>query len=204
MSKGLIGTLIGLGAIVLIGFIFVSWGTGVYDNSIGLQEEVNAQWADVQATYQRRMDLIPNLVETVKGYADFEKETLTGVIEARAKATSVTIDPSNVSPDQLAQFQQAQDGLSSALARLMVVVERYPDLKANQNFLDLQSQLEGTENRINVARQRYNESVKGYNTYVRGFFKKMALNIFGGDEDFSPRKGFEAQQGDDTAPVVKF
>lgn len=204
MSKGLIGTLIGLGAIVLIGFIFVSWGTSVYDNSIGLQEEVNAQWADVQATYQRRMDLIPNLVETVKGYADFEKETLTGVIEARAKATSVTIDPSNVSPDQLAQFQQAQDGLSSALARLMVVVERYPDLKANQNFLDLQSQLEGTENRINVARQRYNESVKGYNTYVRGFFKKIALNIFGGDEDFSPRKGFEAQQGADTAPVVKF
>ncbi|HOO10290.1 MAG TPA: LemA family protein, partial [Cyclobacteriaceae bacterium] len=135
---------------------------------------------------------------------DFEKETLTGVIEARAKATSVTIDPSNVTPEQLAQFQQAQDGLSSALARLMVVVERYPDLKANQNFLDLQSQLEGTENRINVARQRYNESVQGYNTYVRGFFRRMALSIFGGGEDFSARKGFEAQEGADKAPEVKF
>lgn len=167
MSRGLIITLVAI-AVVVIGFFM--WGTGVFDKAITFQEEVNAQWSDVQATYQRRMDLIPNLVETVKGYADFEKETLTGVIEARAKATSVTVDPSNVTPEQLAQFQQAQDGLSSALARLMVVVERYPDLKANQNFLDLQSQLEGTENRINVARQRYNDSVKGYNTYVRGFF----------------------------------
>lgn len=193
-----------LGAIVVVVGGFFMWGTGVYDNAIGLQENVNAQWADVQATYQRRMDLIPNLVETVKGYADFEKETLTGVVEARAKATSITVDPSRATPDQIAQFQQAQDGLSSALARLMVVVERYPDLKANQNFLDLQSQLEGTENRINVARQRYNDSVRGYNTYVRGFFKRMALNIFGGDEDFGPRKGFEAQEGADTAPVVKF
>lgn len=204
MSKGLITTLVVVGGIVLLIFGFFMWGAGIFDKAIAAQEEVNAQWSDVQATYQRRMDLIPNLVETVKGYADFEQETLTGVIEARAKATSVTIDPSNVTPDQLAQFQQAQDGLSSALARLMVVVERYPDLKANQNFLDLQSQLEGTENRINVARQRYNESVQGYNTFVRGFFRRMALNIFGGGEDFSPRKGFEAQQGADTAPVVKF
>lgn len=180
------------------------WGAGIFDKAVAQQENVNAQWADVQASYQRRMDLIPNLVSTVKGYADFEKETLTGVIEARAKATSVNIDPSNVTPDQFAQFQQAQNGLSSALSRLMVVVERYPDLKANQNFLDLQSQLEGTENRINVARQRYNESVQSYNTYVRGFFRRMALSIFGGGEDFSVRKGFEAQQGADTAPVVKF
>ncbi|MEQ8424664.1 MAG: LemA family protein [Cyclobacteriaceae bacterium] len=204
MSKGLITTLVVIGVIVLFVGGFFMWGAGIFDRAVAYQEEVNAQWADVQATYQRRMDLIPNLVETVKGYADFEKETLTGVIEARAKATSVNIDPSNVTPDQLAQFQQAQDGLSSALARLMVVVERYPDLKANQNFLDLQSQLEGTENRINVARQRYNDSVKGYNTYVRGFFRSMALNIFGGGEDFSARKGFEAQEGADTAPVVKF
>lgn len=204
MSKGLITALAIIGAIVLFVIGFFMWGAGVFDKAIAQQEEVNAQWANVQATYQRRMDLIPNLVNTVKGYADFEKETLTGVIEARAKATSVTIDPSNVTPEQLAQFQQAQDGLSSALARLMVVVERYPDLKANQNFLDLQSQLEGTENRINVARQRYNESVQGYNTYVRGFFRRMALSIFGGGEDLSARKGFEAQEGADKAPEVKF
>lgn len=204
MSKGLITALIVIGGIVVIVFGFFMWGAGIFDKAISEQERVNAQWADVQATYQRRMDLIPNLVSTVKGYADFEQETLVGVIEARAKATSVNIDPSNVTPDQLAQFQQAQDGLSSALSRLMVVVERYPDLKANQNFLDLQSQLEGTENRINVARQRYNEAVQGYNTYVRGFFRRMALSIFGGGEDFSPRKGFEAAQGADTAPVVKF
>lgn len=204
MSKGLITTLVIIGAIVLFVGGFFMWGAGIFDNAVAQQENVNAQWADVQATYQRRMDLIPNLVSTVKGYADFEQETLTGVIEARAKATSVSIDPSNVTPNQLAQFQQAQDGLSSALARLMVVVERYPDLKANQNFLDLQAQLEGTENRINVARQRYNESVQSYNTYVRGFFRRMALNIFGGGEDFGVRKGFEAQQGADTAPVVQF
>ncbi len=204
MSKGLITTLIIVGALVVIIGGFFMWGAGTFDKAVAQQEKVNAQWADVQATYQRRMDLIPNLVNTVKGYADFEQETLTGVIEARAKATSVNIDPSNVTPDQFAQFQQAQNGLSSALSRLMVVVERYPDLKANQNFLDLQSQLEGTENRINVARQRYNEAVQEYNTYVRGFFRRMALSIFGGGEDFSVRKGFEAQQGADTAPVVTF
>lgn len=204
MSKGLITTLIIVGGLVVIVGGFFMWGAGTFDNAVAQQEKVNAQWADVQATYQRRMDLIPNLVSTVKGYADFEQETLTGVIEARAKATSVNIDPSNVTPDQFAQFQQAQNGLSSALSRLMVVVERYPDLKANQNFLDLQSQLEGTENRINVARQRYNEAVQEYNTYVRGFFRRMALSLFGGGEDFSVRKGFEAQPGADTAPVVTF
>lgn len=204
MSKGLITGLAIVGVIILVIIGFVMWGTGVYDNAVKLQEDVNAEWSNVQATYQRRMDLIPNLVETVKGYADFEKETLTGVIEARSKATAVSIDPSNVTPEQLAQFQQAQDGLSSALARLMVVVERYPDLKANQNFLDLQAQLEGTENRINVARQRYNDTIRVYNTYVRGFFKRFALSIFGGGEDFSVRKGFEAAEGADKAPQVKF
>jgi LemA protein len=204
MSKGLITGLAIVGIIILVIIGFVMWGTGVYDNAVKLQEDVNAEWSNVQATYQRRMDLIPNLVETVKGYADFEKETLTGVIEARSKATAVSIDPSNVTPEQLAQFQQAQDGLSSALARLMVVVERYPDLKANQNFLDLQAQLEGTENRINVARQRYNDTIRVYNTYVRGFFKRFALSMFGGGEDFSVRKGFEAAEGADKAPQVKF
>ncbi|MBL7842438.1 MAG: LemA family protein [Cyclobacteriaceae bacterium] len=204
MNKILIGVLVVLGLLIVLVGGFVMWGTGVYDNAVKLQEDVNAEWANVQSTYQRRMDLIPNLVETVKGYANFEQETLTGVIEARSKATSVTIDPSKVTPQQFAQFQQAQDGLSSALSRLMVVVERYPDLKANQNFLDLQAQLEGTENRINVARQRYNDSIRLYNTYVRGFFKRFALGIFGGGEDFSVRKGFEASEGADKAPVVKF
>lgn len=204
MNKILIGVLVVLGLLIVLVGGFVMWGAGVYDQAVKLQENVNAEWANVQSTYQRRMDLIPNLVETVKGYANFEQETLTGVIEARAKATSVTIDPSKVSPQQFAQFQQAQDGLSSALSRLMVVVERYPDLKANQNFLDLQAQLEGTENRINVARQRYNESIREYNTYVRGFFKRFALGIFGGGEDFSVRKGFEASEGADKAPQVKF
>ncbi|HRJ30738.1 MAG TPA: LemA family protein [Cyclobacteriaceae bacterium] len=204
MNKILIGVLVVLGLLIVLVGGFVMWGAGVYDNAVKLQEDVNAEWANVQSTYQRRMDLIPNLVETVKGYANFEQETLTGVIEARSKATAVTIDPSKVTPQQFAQFQQAQDGLSSALSRLMVVVERYPDLKANQNFLDLQAQLEGTENRINVARQRYNESIRAYNTYVRGFFKRFALGIFGGGEDFSVRKGFEASEGADKAPQVKF
>lgn len=204
MNKILIGVLVVLGLLIVLVGGFVIWGTGVYDNAVKLQEDVNAEWANVQSTYQRRMDLIPNLVETVKGYANFEQETLTGVIEARSKATSVTIDPSKVTPQQFTQFQQAQDGLSSALSRLMVVVERYPDLKANQNFLDLQAQLEGTENRINVARQRYNDSIRLYNTYVRGFFKRFALGIFGGGEDFSVRKGFEASEGADKAPAVKF
>lgn len=204
MSKGLITVLVVVGILVVVIGGFVMWGAGVYDKAVKLQEDVNAEWSNVQSTYQRRMDLIPNLVETVKGYADFEQETLTGVIEARAKATSVTIDPANVTPQQLAQFQQAQDGLSSALSRLMVVVERYPDLKANQNFLDLQAQLEGTENRINVARQRYNDSIRLYNTYVRGFFKRFALSLFGGGEDFSVRKGFEASEGADQAPKVNF
>ncbi len=204
MNKILITILVVLGLLIVLIGGFVMWGAGVYDNAVKLQEDVNAEWANVQSTYQRRMDLIPNLVETVKGYANFEQETLTGVIEARSKATSVTIDPSKVTPQQFAQFQQAQDGVSAALSRLMVVVERYPDLKANQNFLDLQAQLEGTENRINVARQRYNESIREYNTYVRGFFKRFALGIFGGGEDFSVRKGFEASEGADKAPQVKF
>ncbi|MBX2944359.1 MAG: LemA family protein [Cyclobacteriaceae bacterium] len=204
MNKVLITILVVLGLLIVLIGGFVMWGASVYDNAVKLQEDVNAEWANVQSTYQRRMDLIPNLVETVKGYANFEQETLTGVIEARSKATSVTIDPSKVTPQQFAQFQQAQDGVSAALSRLMVVVERYPDLKANQNFLDLQAQLEGTENRINVARQRYNESIREYNTYVRGFFKRFALGIFGGGEDFSVRKGFEASEGADKAPQVKF
>jgi len=150
--------------------------------------------------YQRRADLIPNLVETVKGYANFERQTLTEVIEARAKATSVTVNPENLNAESLKQFQESQNGLSSALARLMVVVERYPDLKANQNFLELQSQLEGTENRISVERKKFNETAQSYNTYIRKFPK----NIFAGMFGFDKKAYFEAEQGAEKAPDVKF
>ena len=171
-----------------------------YNRMIELEESVSSQWAQVENAYQRRADLIPNLVNTVKGYADFEQETLTGVIEARAKATSVTVNPENIDAQALQQFQSAQDGLSSALSRLMVVVERYPDLKANQNFLDLQAQLEGTENRIAVERRKFNDSTRNYNTFIRRFPKNIVAAIFGFD-----KKGyFEAAEGSEQAPTVEF
>ena len=192
MSKGLITTLIIVGVIVLFVFGFFMWGTGVYDNAIKLQEEVNAQWADVQATYQRRADLVPNLVATVKGAAENEKGILTQVTQARAGIVNAK------TPEDL---ELAGRQINTAIN---LAFEAYPQIRSTENFQDLQSQLEGTENRINVARQRYNESVKGYNSYVRGFFKKMALNWFGGDEDFSARKGFEASQGAENAPAVDF
>lgn len=150
--------------------------------------------------YQRRSDLIPNLVNTVEGSADFERGTLTDVIEARAKATSVNVDAGNLDPQQIQQFQQAQGGLSSALSRLLVSVERYPDIKSNQNFLQLQSQLEGTENRISVARNRYNEAVRQYNTYIR----KFPNNIFAGMFGFERKPAFEAEEGAENAPDVEF
>lgn len=171
-----------------------------YNRMVTLEESVTAQWAQVENAYQRRADLIPNLVNTVKGYADFEKETLTGVIEARAKATSVTIDPANLNTASIQQFQAAQEGLSSALARLMVVVERYPDLKANQNFLDLQAQLEGTENRIAVERRKFNDTTRAYNTYIRKFPALITASIFG----FDQKAYFEAKEGTDTPPTVEF
>ena len=180
--------------------ILVLWIFGSYNGLVTKEEAVNSQWANVESQYQRRMDLIPNLVNTVKGYADFEQETLTGVIEARSNATAVKIDPTNLTPDKIAQFQQAQDGLSSALSRLLVVVERYPDLKANQNFLDLQAQLEGTENRIAVERQRFNDTVREYDTSLRRFPGVLIAGIFGFE-----RKGyFEAAEGAEKAPEVKF
>jgi len=154
----------------------------------------------VETQYQRRADLIPNLVNTVKGYADFEQETLTGVVEARAKATSVQIDPTQLTPEKLAEFQQAQDQLSGALSRLLVTVEKYPDLKANQNFLELQAQLEGTENRISVARKKFNESVQGYNTSIRTF----PNNLFAGWYGFVAKGYFEAAAGAENAPTVQF
>jgi len=167
---------------------------------VELDEGVGAQWAQVENAYQRRADLIPNLVNTVKGYADFEQETLTQVIEARSKATSINIDPSNLNPQAIQQFQQAQEGLSSALSRLMVVVERYPDLKANQNFLELQAQLEGTENRISTERRKFNEATQQYNTYIRKFPKNLVAMIF----NFEKKGYFEADSGAEKAPEVNF
>ncbi|MFV0345784.1 MAG: LemA family protein [Bacteroidales bacterium] len=171
-----------------------------YNKMTELKEGVNGSWAQVENVYQRRADLIPNLVNTVKGYAAHEQETLTGVVEARSKATSTTIDANNLSPESLQQFQQAQDGLSSALSRLMVVVEKYPDLKANQNFSDLQAQLEGTENRITVERKNFNDATRVYNTYI----KKFPRVIYAGWFSFKELPYFKAAEGSDKAPEVQF
>jgi len=158
-------------AVIVIGIF--RWGVGLNNTMVEKQETAKTQWANVESAYQRRSDLIPNLVSTVKGYADFEKETLEAVIQARANATKTTIDPTNITPDQMAAFQESQNSLSGALSKLMVVVERYPDLKANQNFLELQAQLEGTENRIAKERMKFNDSSKDFNTYIRKFPKNI-------------------------------
>lgn len=171
-----------------------------YNTMVELNEGVDAQWAQVENVYQRRADLIPNLVNTVKGYAAHERETLEGVIEARSKATGINLNTDNMDAASLQQFQQAQDGLSSALSRLMVVVERYPDLKANQNFLDLQVQLEGTENRIAVERMRFNEETRKYNTYITKFPQRLIASMF----NFERKPYFEAEQGAQSAPEVSF
>jgi LemA protein len=197
MKRGLIITLIVLAVLALLGYSFFK---NTYNSMVDREEALTSAWAQVENQYQRRADLIPNLVNTVRGYADFEQETLTGVIEARSKATSVQVNPENLDPAQIAQFQQAQDGLSSALGRLLVVVERYPDLKANEQFMQLQVQLEGTENRISVERMRFNESVQGYNTYIRRFPNSIIAGISGFE-----RKGyFEAREGAEEAPEVVF
>lgn len=182
---------------VIIAVLFSSCG---YNKMVTMDEQVTSQWAQVENVYQRRADLIPNLVNTVKGYAAHEKETLEGVIEARSKATAVNIDPSKLTPQTMQQFNQAQEGLSSALSRLMVVVERYPDLKANQNFLDLQAQLEGTENRITVERKKFNDTTQTYNAYIRKFPQVIYAGWFG----FEKKTYFEAQQGAEKAPEVQF
>lgn len=183
-------------AVVILFRLFVS----PYNNMVKMEEGVTSQWAQVENVYQRRADLIPNLVNTVKGYATFEKETLTQVIEARSKATQITVNPENLTPEALQQFQQAQGGLSSALSRLMVVVERYPELKANQNFLELQAQLEGSENRIAVERNKFNETVQRYNAYIRSFPNNIVASIF----NFEKKPYFEADKGAETVPEVKF
>lgn len=185
---------------VAIVVIVIMWAVGAYNGMVTLDEGVQGKWADVETQYQRRADLIPNLVSTVKGYAAHESETLESVVKARSEASSVKVDPENITPEKLAEYQKAQSGVSSALGRLMVIVEKYPDLKANQNFLELQSQLEGTENRINVARRDFNEAAKNYNTVIRSFPK----NIFAGMFGFEKKAYFEAEKGAETAPKVEF
>lgn len=187
---------------IVILFVIITYVSikNSYNNMVALDEQVKTSWSQVENVYQRRMDLIPNLVSTVKGYAEFEKSTLTQVIEARAKATSVTIDASKLNEQNMKQFQESQGALTQALSRLMVVSEQYPNLKANQNFLDLQAQLEGTENRITTERRTYNEVVQKYNTTIRSFPK----NIFAGMFGFQPRPNFAADAGANKAPQVNF
>ncbi|MEA3496887.1 MAG: LemA family protein [Bacteroidota bacterium] len=188
--------LIVIAAVIFLLFFSIK---GKYNTLVTLDEAVVAQWSQVENVYQRRADLIPNLVSTVKGYADFEKQTLTDVIEARSKATGINIDANNMNPEQLQQFQAAQKGLSSALSRLMVVVERYPNLKANQNFLELQAQLEGTENRISVERMKFIEITRNYNTSIRKFPSNIYASMFG----FERKPNFQADEGAEKAPDVK-
>lgn len=186
--------------LIVVGVFIYTKAVGTYNTFVQKEEVINGQWAEVETQYQRRSDLIPNLVSTVKGYAEFEQSTLTQVIEARAKATSVNVDASNLTPEKLAEFQGAQENLSGALGRLLVSVERYPDLKANQNFLELQAQLEGTENRIAVARRNFNQSVQDYNSNLRTF----PNNIFAGWYGFEQKGYFQASEGSENAPSVQF
>jgi len=185
-------------AVVVIGLY--SWGKGFNNKAVELKESATKTWGNVESAYQRRNDLIGNLVKTVQGAADFERSTLEAVIKARSEATKTTIDPSNITPEDLAAFNQAQSGLSSALSRLLVTVERYPDIKANQNFLELQSQLEGTENRINVARDRFNEAVEPYNKHIKTFPNSLLAGLF----NFDGLEYFKAEAGSEKAPDVDF
>ena len=186
--------------VAVLVFGIYSWAKGFNNTAVDLKETATRSWGDVESSYQRRNDLICNLVKTAQGAADFERSTLTEVIEARAKATSTTIDPTNITPEQLAQFNQAQSVLSSALSRLLVTVERYPDLKANQNFIELQSQLEGPENRINVARDRFNEAVEPYNQHIKRFPNSLLAGLFNFDE----LNYYKADAGSEVAPDVEF
>mgnify|MGYP001810403049 CR=1 FL=1 len=196
LSKGAITILAVVGALVII-FL---WANSSYNKMVKQEEGVTSAWSQVENVYQRRADLIPNLVATVKGYAAHEQQTLEGVVNARAKATSITVDPKNLSAEKLAEFQQAQGELSSALGKLLMIQEQYPDLKANQNFLELQAQLEGTENRITVERQKFNEAAQAFNTSIRLFPRNIIAGMFG----FERKAYFEAQEGAETAPKVQF
>lgn len=196
MKKWLVPVLI-IGAIILGIYLLT---VGKYNTAVERQENAKTAWSQVESAYQRRNDLIPNLVNTVKGAADFERGTLTDVIEARSRATSVNVDADNITEEQIQQFQQAQGQVSSALSRLLVTVERYPELRATQNFQQLQSQLEGTENRINVERNRYNEAVNTYNVYIRQFPNNIIVGMYGFDA--MPR--YAADPGAEAAPNVDF
>ena len=196
MKKGCIGLIV----LAIIAIALFGWVKSTYNGLVGSQESVETAWAQVENVYQRRADLIPNLVETVKGYAKHEQETLEGVIEARANATKVTIDPSKMTPEDLQKYQAAQGDVTNALSRLIAVAENYPDLKANQNFLELQNQLEGTENRISVERNKFNEVAREYNTKRRTFPTNIIASIF----NFGDKPYFQAQEGADKAPKVDF
>ncbi len=195
MKKGTINIII-----VAIVAIIAFWAISGYNSLVSMDENVSNQWANVETQYQRRADLIPNLVNTVKGYAAHEKETLEGVIAARSQATQIKVDPTDLTPEKLAEYQKAQGQLATALGKLLAITENYPDLKANQNFLELQAQLEGTENRINVARKNFNDSAKAYNTAIRRFPKNILAGMFG----FDKRAYFEAAEGAEQAPQVQF
>ncbi len=186
--------------IVVIVFVLYRFFAGFYNTAVTYQENAKTAWSKVESAYQRRADLIPNLVNTVKGYAAHEKETLEAVIKARASATQTKIDPSNITPEQLAKFQQAQQGLSGALSRLLVTVEKYPDLKADKHFLELQSQLEGTENRIKVERDRFNDAVNKYNIHIKRFPGNLLAGMFG----FKEMARFQSEKGAEKAPKVQF
>lgn len=194
------GLWIALAIIAVVVFIGYSYLKGSYNAMVTKDEEVKTAWSQVENQYQRRMDLVPNLVNTVKGYATHEKETFEGVVQARAQATQTLIDPSSLDDQSMKRFQAAQGELSNALSRLMVILERYPDLKANQNFLELQAQLEGTENRISVERKRFNETARGYNTYIRSFPRNLLAAMFG----FRSMPYFSADPGAEKAPKVEF
>ena len=185
--------------VAAIAVIFL-WGTSGYNSLVTLRENVNSQWANVESQYQRRSDLIPNLVSTVKGYATHESSTLEGVVAARAKATQITIDPKNLTPQKLQEYQAAQGQVSSALGKLLMITENYPNLKADQNFLELQAQLEGTENRISVERNRYNDTAKEYDKSIK-FFPRSIIAMFCG---FTDKPYFESEKGTEKAPSVKF
>ena len=186
--------------VIAIVAVVAIWAVSAYNGLVNLDEGVANKWGDVETQYQRRADLIPNLVNTVKGYAAHEQETLESVVAARSQATQIKVDPENLTPEKLAEFQKAQGVVTSALGKLLAITENYPDLKANQNFLELQAQLEGTENRINVARMNFNDATKKYNTAIRRFPKNILAGMFG----FEKRSYFEAQDGAETAPQVQF
>lgn len=193
-------SLIIIAAIAAAAVLLIGWSVSAYNSLVTMDENVSNQWANVETQYQRRADLIPNLVNTVKGYASHEKETLEGVVAARSQATQIKVDPSDLTPEKLAAYQKAQGAVTSALGKLLAITESYPDLKANQNFLELQAQLEGTENRITVARKNFNDAAQSYNTAIRRFPKSIFAGMFG----FDKRAYFAAEEGAAQAPKVEF